>query len=320
MISFFFAVLSVLADILEEVFKMQNFAIMRTAKIKTDAGVSSSLSHALRVRETPNADPEIKNWSNTGEGEKGLNLALNLYREKLPEKIRKNGVRCVELIMTASPDAFKSWDEKTARKYLNRCDNWARETFGADNVFHVSHHWDEKTPHTSVFVVPKKDGKLNARHWLGGRDKLTELQTSFASAVCSEFSLQRGVEGSKSRHEDIKRVYGRLNALKQQIQIPDKKPFEKQAEYAERVKADLLPLLRPALQLDAEKKKVEQQKKQVQAEIKNVEKLRQFSKILDSPQALRALADQVEQQKKQVLEQQKKQVQTRKNLNSGFER
>ena len=46
---------------------------------------------------------------------------------------------------------------------------WLRKRHGSDNVVGWSIHRDEQAPHLAVYVVPLKDGKLNAKHFTGGR-------------------------------------------------------------------------------------------------------------------------------------------------------
>ena len=62
-----------------------------------------------------------------------------------------------------------------------------------------------------AYVVPIDDkGKLNARHFLGGRENLRNMQTDFAKNVGADFGLERGVEGSPAKHERVKKFYGNL--------------------------------------------------------------------------------------------------------------
>lgn len=47
---------------------------------------------------------------------------------------------------------------------------WLEKTYGKDNVVHAALHMDESTPHIAAYIVPEKDGKLNCREFLGGRE------------------------------------------------------------------------------------------------------------------------------------------------------
>ena len=213
---------------------MANYCILRTAKLKTDGNVAASIQHALRTRETPNANPKIENWTNFNvKGEDGkshvpanaLEQAMARYRATLPKKIGKGRVPCVELLMTVSPEVLARKDFSPA-KYMNDCDRWAKETFGPKNVFFIVHHWDESTPHSSVFLVPKvlkkyKDGHteevLAAKQWLGGREKLSQLQDNFWEVVGKKYGLDRGIRNSRAQHQTVKKYYSRLNKVEREL-------------------------------------------------------------------------------------------------------
>jgi len=184
---------------------MANKCIMRTRKLKTDGNVGASLSHSFRDRETPNADPE-RTKDNQHIGAKTRAEAMAAYRKLLPEKVRKNGVRCIEYLITASPEALK--DPKASAKYYNDALAWLRAKHGK-NLFYVGMHYDEKTPHLYAYAVPIDErGKLNCRSFLGGREKLSALQDEFWEKVGKPSGLERGIKGSRAKHQAVKRFYG----------------------------------------------------------------------------------------------------------------
>jgi len=159
-----------------------------------------ALQHNTRARMPPNADPE-KTKKNVNYGGDMLDC-LARYEDIMPEKIRANAVVAVELVMTASPDFNGDWGG-----YLSACNKWALETFGIDpskkNILpaiHYAHHYDESTPHTHMLIVPLKDGRLNARHYIGGsRDRMAELQNDFYEKVGQQFELERGQSRAETR-------------------------------------------------------------------------------------------------------------------------
>jgi hypothetical protein len=172
------------------------YAILRIEKKKSKRDVIMTLDHNTRERTPPNAEPGQTglNWTFGGSTQE----ALIRFNERLPEKVRSNAVLAIELVMTASPEMKANWT-----KYLNACDRWATDTFGAGNLIHIAHHRDEKTPHTHVIIQPLFEGKLNARHFIGGsRDRLAELQEDFYQKVGSQFELERGRsrEETRARH------------------------------------------------------------------------------------------------------------------------
>ena len=73
-------------------------------------------------------------------------------------------------------------------------------------------HYDETSPHMTVYVVPMVGGKLRASHFFDGREKLRTLQTDFAEQVGKPFGLERGIEGSGAKHQTVKQYYANLKA------------------------------------------------------------------------------------------------------------
>jgi hypothetical protein len=169
---------------------------MRMAKVKSRAGLVGRLKHNTREFLTPNVDHDRseRNWTSGGDA----SAVMARYSQMLPDKVRKNAVHAVELLMTASPDGSRNW-----KQYLTDCDKWAADLFGKENVLSIAHHFDETTPHTQILVMPLKDGKLNAKHFIGGsRDRMTELQDDFFQKVGKAYGLERGKPRAetKARH------------------------------------------------------------------------------------------------------------------------
>jgi len=171
------------------------FCILRMEKLKSAVSLRRAVQHNARERHPLNADAalSVNNWS-TGNSDE----VMQKYHDKLPEKVRSNAVHAVEILMTASPEFKGNWDG-----YLKDCANWAVKLFGRENVLHVANHNDESTPHCHVLVIPLKDGKLNAKHFIGGsRDRMRELQDDFYQNTGNIYGLERGQPKAetKARH------------------------------------------------------------------------------------------------------------------------
>lgn len=226
-----------------------SYAIVRTAKLKTMGAIGGSLSHDQRTRDTPNADPERTHLNeHQGGTPEQIMQAIN---DRLPEKRRSDAVLCVEYLITASPDHFDGKQDDGAAYFRDAVD-WLKERHGAENVVATTIHRDETTPHLVAYVVPiDPAGKLNAKHFLGGRAKLSEMQTDFAERVGKQHGLERGIEGSRAEHTTIKDYYGRVNMEAQKaptIEVPDPKLSERlnPRAYGERVAEDVMEQMRPA--------------------------------------------------------------------------
>ncbi|EHU1749936.1 plasmid recombination protein [Acinetobacter baumannii] len=197
-----------------------SYAILRTEKLKTIGNIAASLSHNYRNRPTPNADPY--RTVNNEHDLKTAGQVMDGIKNRLPEKTRSNAVLCVEYLITMSPDWSGLGTEKEA-DFFKRSVEWLKQRHGAENVISTSIHRDETTPHLVAYVVPiDLEGKLNAREFLGGRAKLSKMQTDFHDQV-KDLGLERGLEGSKAEHTTIKDFYAEIqkpNDKKYLIQKP----------------------------------------------------------------------------------------------------
>ena len=188
------------------------YAILRTQKLKATGAVWRSLKHAFREQPTPNADP-ARASQNAHLGASSAAEAMEKVRARLPEKRRKDAVLAIEYLITASPEAMQGLGPKGRTAYFSDALKWLRERHGRANVVYTGVHRDETTPHMYAYVVPldESTGRLNARRWLGGAKALSEMQTDFAATVGTRHGLERGIRGSRSTHERVKRHYGLVN-------------------------------------------------------------------------------------------------------------
>ena len=144
------------------------FAILRTQKLKAAVAVRRSLKHAFRAQDTPNADPD-RLGENSHLGANSVDEAMKAFQNRLPEKIRKNGVLAIEYLITGSPDGMNSKSRHDQDAYFTDALAWLKDRHGAENLIYAGIHRDETTPHLYAYVVPlDPQGKLNCRHFLGG--------------------------------------------------------------------------------------------------------------------------------------------------------
>lgn len=183
--------------------------ILRIAKLKTLSEVSSSARHTFREIPTHNANP-AKASQNAHSAKNAAAVVEVLTNRLNTVKVRKNAVRCVEFLITASPEFFSA---RSGQAYFDASKKWLEKSFGAENVISSHVHRDEKTPHAVFYVVPiDNKGKLNARGYFGGRQKMSAMQDAFHQSVAKKFHLERGKRGSKADHETIQQYYARVNA------------------------------------------------------------------------------------------------------------
>ena len=145
-------------------------AIARIAKLNS-GNINSSEQHTKRARETPNANPEIKNIRFIGQPETKDSPTLDtIVRERIGEQtIRKNAVLCVEMLLTASPEYFRPDEPSRAGYYQPQrledfqksVQQWLDNQYG-DRIVRAELHLDEATPHIHAYLVPLDErGKLN---------------------------------------------------------------------------------------------------------------------------------------------------------------
>ncbi|EBP9317524.1 plasmid recombination enzyme [Salmonella enterica] len=188
---------------------MAAYAIMRCKKLSGMGSVAAALQHCYRERETPNADAE-RTPDNEHRAARSTDEAMGRLRKLLPEKRRKDAVLAVEYVMTASPEWWAKATPQQQAAFFDQAQGWLAAKYGADRIITASIHRDEATPHLSAFVVPlTQDGRLSAKEFIGGRDKMRADQTSFAEAV-RDLGLERGIEGSRATHQRVRSYYGAI--------------------------------------------------------------------------------------------------------------
>lgn len=188
-----------------------HFAIMRTAKIKSVASMANLEKHCDRSKLPPNAD-EKRTALNRTIIQDELSLPERFAKITEGQKIRKNAVLGVEVMMTYSPLALMGQSELDQWVQANQ--RWLEAEFGKENVVRLWLHMDESTPHLHAFVIPiDGKGKLNCRAFLGGADKLSAMQDRYGEAM-KEHGLDRGLRGSKAHHTTVRAFYRAIGAVK----------------------------------------------------------------------------------------------------------
>ena len=280
-------------------YKRMSYAILRTAKLSKMGNISGSASHNFRERKTENADPS-RTPSNETTGAQNTREVLAAVKERLATvpTVRKNAVLAVEYFIGMSPEFVK--EGGNIKGYFDAAEKWLKEKHGAANVVAITRQYDETTPHICAYVVPiDPAGKLNARHFLGGREKLSELQTDFAEKCGKPFGLIRGIEGSPAKHQTVRQYYAQIQAptpeLKTQIP-PEPEPPTVGQRLAEVVGMETDHSRAEAARLEAQRKRRDEftaQRKAEQAKAKQYEVEKAANKVREARLSeLRATATQ----------------------------
>lgn len=232
------------------------YQVIRVTKHSSMSAIKGSGMHKDRERDTPNADPS-RTPLNTTEGVGSSDELVKAVQARVDlATIRATGddkpVLAVEYLITASPEFFKENSPEKVDEYFEDAKKWLKAKHGADNVVSITRHNDETSPHLSAFVVPlvereagtrkrsvivgkNADGtpiretrefskpaevSLSAKHYFGGsKHTLSELQTEFNKQVSGRYGLERGVVGSKAKHQSIKSWYAALERPVQAVSV-----------------------------------------------------------------------------------------------------
>lgn len=207
------------------------YCFMHIDKVKSVAQMKNDYTHNFRLVEVANANPQLSCFNdeivslNGRSYEDAFNdtlISLKL-QNGAQKNLRANGVYALDIVMTMSLEDAERIDIEEWKKVNVE---WLKQTFNPpekrgrngemieiENVKSVIFHGDEAgAPHLHAFVIPVDDkGKLNASYY-DGPGKYRELQNSYAKAMAN-FGLDRGLEGSVAKHNDVKRYYTALNKV-----------------------------------------------------------------------------------------------------------
>lgn len=187
-----------------------NYCILRLEKLPSLDEVKRSAMHTFREIPTKNADPTRTNLNKTWGAQTSVQVQAAI-EARLPAKRRKDAVSCIEYLITASPEFFKTAPIKAQNDYFDRAVQWLKARHGADNVVCLNIQLDETSPHLVAYVVPlTKDGRLSAKEVVGGPKQLKDMQTDFAEVVGKPAGLQRGIEDSGAVHTTVRQFYQAL--------------------------------------------------------------------------------------------------------------
>lgn len=126
-------------------------------------------------------------------------------RENPQCKVRKDSVKFIDTIVTATPSFLEELSEERRRRYFEWALEFLKREIGEENIFSAVVHMDERNPHMHLCFVPlTRDKRLSAKEVMGGRDKLVEWQDKFHDHMAAEFpSLERGQAAAVTKRKHI---------------------------------------------------------------------------------------------------------------------
>lgn len=159
-------------------------------------------------------------------------------------KVRKDAVKLVEGIVTASPEFFERASAEQVRGFFDDAYAFCCEEFGESNMVHFTVHLDEETPHAHFGFVPLRDGKLSWKEFFPNKMALGKMQDRFYGRVGALYGLSRGekrLEGQPARrHKSVaeykaesRRVQAELDEKAEQLETARAELASTRAQLAE---------------------------------------------------------------------------------------
>lgn len=221
------------------------FAVIRIEKRK-GAAISAIEKHNNRTTEiladgtekqwAENADPKLKEFNISIKKYEELNLNQSIHKHLKEcgiDKTRKDAVKAVEILCTASPEYFNGneFDDRLTA-FCKQAQDFINKRYGNENIMTTDVHLDEKTPHIHFVVVPiTKDNKLSAKTVCGNRKDYQQLQDDFSDKM-KNLGLKRGVKGSNAKHIEMREFYGTLKTnVTPMNDFLDKRKNEAESKY-----------------------------------------------------------------------------------------
>lgn len=300
---------------------MTQYNILRTKKLKDNTSITNAVEHNLRLREQANIDSNkshlnqvlINSLDSDLSKSSSFQTSLNNYYEKLGIKPKVDNVKCLEFVVTASPEFFQGKSTGEINQWAQKQVEFFKKEFDSNLKFGVL-HLDEKTPHIHFFVSTelksvkkyknqkgeffKETWGLNAKRF--NPEFLRTLHSKHAEHN-QEFGLKRGIKNSSSKHEDLKSFYSGMDEvlsdknyvedIEKFIQSLDSKNLEKElktrikptfialAEKLHTVKNYLVQFKQfPKLlkKLDKDKKEVEERFQEVRAQERRLNSIKEI--------------------------------------------
>lgn len=153
-------------------------------------------------------------------------------------KVRKDAVKLVEGIVTASPEFFELADDDKVREFFDDAYRFCCDEFGESNMVHFTVHLDEETPHAHFGFVPLKDGKLSWKEFFPNKMALGKMQDRFYGRVGALYGLSRGEKRGDGEPAKRHKSVAEYKAENRCIQVE----LEEKTEQLESVKAKLVTM------------------------------------------------------------------------------
>ena len=185
------------------------YAILRFAKYKGPE-IGRIEAHDERTKTEYASNPDVDTSRSS------LNFHLvkphRSYRAEAEKQIaeagcraRKDSVRVVETLITASPEFFANKKPKEVKKFFEYALEFIQSKQSPETIISAVVHMDEKTPHMHLCFVPlTPDKRLSAKDIIGNKKKLTQWQDEFWKHMVNKYpDFERGESASETGRTHI---------------------------------------------------------------------------------------------------------------------
>ena len=120
-------------------------------------------------------------------------------------RTRKDSVRVVEALITASPEFFQYKSSQEVQAFFRLVLDFIKSKQSPETILSAVVHVDEKTPHMHLSFVPiTPDERLSAKDILGNRKNLIKWQDDFWKFMVKKYpDLERGESASETGRTHI---------------------------------------------------------------------------------------------------------------------
>lgn len=296
------------------------YAILRFAKYKGPE-IGRIEAHDERTKDKYASNPDV----DTSRSRLNFHLVKprRSYRAEAEKQIseagcraRKDSVRVVETLITASPEFFQGKKPREVKEFFEYALEFIRQKQSPETIISAVVHVDEKTPHMHLCFVPlTADGRLSAKDIIGNKKKLTQWQDEFWKHMVKKYpDFERGESASETGRTHIPpRLFKeavRLNRQKDKItqllsEITPLNAKKKSAEI-ETILTDYIPSVERLMtrmkkansavkELNAEiaalKQEVNSSKASVQRQLELVQKVQELDDLRQTVEELQQALD-----------------------------
>ena len=185
------------------------YAILRFAKYKRPE-IGRIEAHDERTKEKYASNPDV----DTSRSRLNFHLVKphRSYRAEAEKQIagagcsaRKDSVRVVETLITASPEFFANKKPKEVKEFFAYALEFIQKKQSPETIISAVVHVDEKTPHMHLCFVPlTEDKRLSAKDIIGNKKKLTQWQDDFWKHMVKKYpDFERGESASETGRTHI---------------------------------------------------------------------------------------------------------------------